>query len=111
MILAMSQTIADLIDHLESRAPSSAAEDWDNVGLLAGDPAWETASAIVSIDLTREALEAAIKKKARLIVTHHPCIFPRGRGLSRVVRSHAAALPTLIVDALQNGIAVAACHT
>ena len=35
-------TVADLVAHLERFAPLELAEEWDNVGLLAGDRARET---------------------------------------------------------------------
>ncbi len=98
------RTVQEIIDHLESLAPSGAAESWDNVGLLVGDPSWKTKGAIVSIDLTADAIQAALKKKFKLIVTHHPCIFPKGKGPSRI-----NAGP--VFDALRAGIAVAAYHT
>jgi len=97
--------ISDLIQALNQLAPTETAADWDNVGLLVGDPSWETPGAIVSIDLTAQAIEAAKEKGFRLIVNHHPCIFPKSRGLSRVTAGH------LVFEALRNGIAVFASHT
>lgn len=105
MAKSKSVSVADILKALEKRAPSDTAEDWDNVGLLAGDPKWTTKGAIISIDLTAEAIKAAKAKGYKLIINHHPCIFPRSRGLSRVTP------PSLVYEALQAGIAVAACHT
>ena len=55
-------TVEEILSRLEERAPASTAESWDNVGLLVGDPAWKTARAIVSVDLSVEALETAQKQ-------------------------------------------------
>lgn len=96
---------------LEDHCPPKTAESWDNVGLLAGDPAWTTTGAVVSIDLTRESLAEARARGYRLIVNHHPCIFPRSRGLSRLVPGQGPALTGLILEAYCDGIAVAALHT
>jgi dinuclear metal center YbgI/SA1388 family protein len=101
--------ISKVIEALEQRAPSSFAESWDNVGLLAGDPQWSTSSAVVSIDLTERAIEQAERTGARLIVNHHPCIF--GRGLSRITPSSSKGAEDLIFRALQKRIAVYATHT
>ncbi len=101
----MALSVREICDEISWLAPEATAESWDNVGLLAGDPEWRTAGAVVSIDLTRESIEAARRKGYRLIVNHHPCIFPKSRGLSRVTP------PSLVFDALQAGIAVVACHT
>jgi dinuclear metal center YbgI/SA1388 family protein len=97
--------IGQVIDAISNHAPLSAAEDWDNVGLLLGDPAQSVGKAVISVDLTFEAVKVAIKEKADLIVNHHPCIFPQGKGLSKVVAG------TPVYEALRNGIAVAAYHT
>lgn len=102
--------IKEIIRHLESKAPSETAERWDNVGLLVGDPGADTSGAIICIDLTAEAIEAAKKKKFSLIINHHPCIFPRGQGLSKVI-SQGADLSPLIYRAIQEGISVASYHT
>ncbi|HUP58222.1 MAG TPA: Nif3-like dinuclear metal center hexameric protein, partial [Bdellovibrionota bacterium] len=103
--------IGEVMAELERQAPAATAESWDNVGLLAGDPAWTTTGAVVTIDLTRSALEAARKSGAGLIVTHHPSIFPRGRGLSRIVPGADGSLSRLLLEALAAKIAIAACHT
>lgn len=105
----MTKQISEIIQELESRAPSSTAEDWDNVGLLAGDPKWRTPGAVVSVDLTAQSIEVARKRGYRLIVTHHPAIFPRGRGLNRLVAGEPGQ--DLLFQALRLRIAVAAYHT
>jgi dinuclear metal center YbgI/SA1388 family protein len=103
--------VSEVIGMLEKLAPSGTSEKWDNTGLLAGDPDWETAGAVVSVDLTENAIETAIQQGYRLIVTHHPCIFPKSRGLSRIVRGPKSGISALVFEAIRNGIAVAAYHT
>lgn len=95
---------------MNGRAPLDTAEDWDNVGLLVGDPSRKTAGAVVSIDLTREALDTATAMGYGLIVTHHPCIFPKSRGLSRVTAG-GTGMGSLVFEAAAKGIAVYATHT
>ena len=108
-----TKTISTVVQELERLAPGGTAEDWDNVGLLVGDPAWKTAGAVVTIDLTAEAIQLAKKKKFKLIVTHHPCIFPKNRGLARVVGGEGRGLgmSSYVFEALREGVAVIACHT
>src|SRR4051812_22679205 len=105
MVLKNSKSIADVIRALDQRAPLGTAEEWDQVGLLVGDATQETTGAVLAIDLSFEAVELAIQKKYSLIINHHPCIFPKSRGLSRVLAG------TPIYEAIRNGIAVAAYHT
>lgn len=97
--------VSEIVRRLGELAPESTAESWDNVGLLAGDPDWRTSAVVVSVDLTPEAIAAAKRSGARLIVNHHPCIFPKSRGLSRFT----PASP--VFEAARAGIAVHACHT
>ncbi|MDR3608142.1 MAG: Nif3-like dinuclear metal center hexameric protein [Oligoflexia bacterium] len=99
-----------MISELERRAPSGTAENWDNVGLLVGDPGWKTSGAVVTVDLTEESLEEAKRRGFRLIINHHPCIFPKSKGLSRVVAG-GGSKSSLVFEAIRSGIAVAAYHT
>ena len=101
--------VSDVIRILESHAPSSTSESWDNAGLLVGDPSWETEEVVVCIDLTKEAIAAARKAGYRLIVNHHPCIFPKSRGLSTIKAGRGKE--SLVFEAIRHGIAVAAYHT
>jgi dinuclear metal center YbgI/SA1388 family protein len=103
--------VREVLAELERRAPSGTAESWDNVGLLAGDSEWKTGGAVVSIDLTPAALRRARASKAGLIVLHHPAIFPKNRGLSRVVPGGEGSLSRLLLEAIRSRIAIVACHT
>jgi dinuclear metal center YbgI/SA1388 family protein len=108
--MARTFKISDAVGILEARAPAGTAEDWDNVGLLAGDPAARTAGAVVTVDLSERAIDLAIAKGYRLIVNHHPCIFPKSRGLARVTAA-GSGTGALVHRAIREGIAVVASHT
>ncbi len=97
--------IGVILRAFEEWAPTSTAESWDNVGLLAGDEEWETSGALVTIDLTREAIQQCKKLGYRLIIAHHPALFPKNRGLSRLTGSHP------LLEAYSEKIAVFCCHT
>ncbi len=71
----MSVKCQAIINAMEQLAPSYLAEDWDNVGLLAGSPAQEVSKVLVALDLTSGVLEQAINERIQLIITHHPFIF------------------------------------
>lgn len=107
-----SVLVSEILEHLNERAPLGSAEDWDNVGLLIGDKKARSQGAVVSIDLTRESLNQAKKLKYGLIVTHHPVIFPKNRGLSQVCPGMTSETKSsLVYEAIRNGIAVISCHT
>lgn len=65
----------ELISWLEEKYPASAAEEWDNVGLLVGSDEKEISHIFLALDLTEETLEEAIAAGADMIITHHPMIF------------------------------------
>jgi dinuclear metal center YbgI/SA1388 family protein len=106
--IASSFRLENLLEDLERRTPVGVAEKWDNVGLLVGDPRAKIRGAVISIDLTEEAIEIAKRVGANLILNHHPCIFPKQGGISRVC-AHGSTKP--VFEAARNGIAVVATHT
>lgn len=99
------KSIGEVIRSLNQLAPLATAEAWDNVGLLLGDAKGKTNGAIVSTDLTMESVELALRENYKLIINHHPCIFPKNKGLSKITAG------TPVYEALRNGISVAAYHT
>ena len=67
--------VKELTGWLDGRYPSSAAEHWDNVGLLVGDDEEEVSHVFLALDLTESTLAQAIDAGADMIITHHPMIF------------------------------------
>lgn len=67
--------LRDIIAALELIAPLRYAEPWDNVGLLAGDPAAPIERVLLTIDLTHAVLDEAVAKQAGLVVAYHPALF------------------------------------
>ena len=65
--------IAALTEAMEQIAPLRFAEDWDNVGLIVGDPerAFEGLT-LLTIDLTCEVVDEAVEMNAGAIVAYHP---------------------------------------
>ncbi len=99
-------TIGDVIEALERIAPAGLAEEWDNVGLLLGDPAAPCDRAAVSLEPDRRALARAARAGAQLLVSHHPAIF---HPLARLTAEPAGG--ALLLDAARQGVALAAAHT
>ena len=71
----MSQTVGQVLEFLNTIAPFSTAESYDNVGLLAGDSGAELSGIATCLDITAEIVNEAVSKNANLIVSHHPVIF------------------------------------
>jgi dinuclear metal center YbgI/SA1388 family protein len=98
--------IADLERVLDSLAPSTLAESWDNVGLQVGDRGALVRRVLVALDLTPPVLDEAVAAGFDTIVTHHPIFFAPVRSL--VDSSPRERLLRRVVAA---GVNVFACHT
>lgn len=101
----MSLKIAQILNVLQEKAPFEFAEKWDHVGLLVGDIEDEVDHLLISLDLTVEVIALAQTQKVNCIVTHHPCLFPKGENVTRWTTAHVAG------QALKMGINVIALHT
>ncbi len=98
--------ISSIIEYLESFAPISLQEDYDNAGLLVGSKQDECTGIITTLDVTEELVLEAVKKNCNLIVAHHPIIF---RGLKKLNGSNY--VERTVISAIKNNIAVYAIHT
>lgn len=96
----------DLLRYLEEKYPCSAAEKWDNVGLLVGDEAGEINHVFLALDLTEEVLWEAIQAGADFILTHHPMIFG---GISKI--NSDSFTGRKILSLIRHGITYYAMHT
>ena len=67
--------VQEILDHLETLAPTYMKYDWDNVGLLCGSRNKEVKKVLVALDPFMDVCEEAARLGADLIVTHHPLIF------------------------------------
>ena len=64
-----------IIDEMESWAPTTWAEKWDNVGLLIGDISQKINKVLVALDATDDVINEAIEGNYNCIITHHPLLF------------------------------------
>ena len=67
--------LKDICNSLESWAPLSYQESYDNSGLIIGDKTTEISAALVSLDCTEEVVDEAISLGCNLIISHHPILF------------------------------------
>lgn len=109
--------VGDLTAALDTIAPLSLAEPWDNVGLLAGDPERDIEGpTLVTIDLTPSVLAEALSIEAGAIVAYHPALFSpikritpetsRGRTIMRCLEAGISIhSPHTAIDAVEGGVA------
>jgi dinuclear metal center YbgI/SA1388 family protein len=104
--LASMSIIKQVIQHLESIAPSVYQESYDNAGLLTGNPDWPVSGVLCCLDSTEAVVEEAVQKGCNLIVAHHPIIFS---GLKRL--TGRTYVERTIMAAIKNDVAIYAIHT
>jgi dinuclear metal center YbgI/SA1388 family protein len=71
----MSITGKQLIQAMEAYAPTSLAVEKDRIGLQVGDPDTEVTGVLVTLDVTEEVVEEAIRLGINWIIAHHAVIF------------------------------------
>lgn len=98
--------LQDVVSFLREFAPSELAEDWDNVGLLIGDPAAQIQSVLTCLTLTPNVADEAISRGAQLIVTHHPVLF---RPVQRLTAETSEG--RMLLSLIRAGISVYSPHT
>lgn len=98
--------LRELISFLETIAPLAYQEDYDNSGLIVGNPDIEVSGAIVSLDCTETVIDEAIEKGYQLVISHHPIVF---RGLKKFNGKNY--VERVVMKAIKNDIALYAIHT
>ncbi|MFD2161600.1 Nif3-like dinuclear metal center hexameric protein [Paradesertivirga mongoliensis] len=98
--------LKDLTYFLESVAPLSYQEDYDNSGLICGYPDQEITAALISLDCTEAIVNEAIEKGCNLIISHHPIVF---KGLKKF--NGKSYVERVVIKAIKNDIALYAIHT
>lgn len=98
--------VSQITSYLESLAPLSSQESYDNSGLLVGDPNSEVDQVLISLDCTEDIINEAIQKKCQMIISHHPVIF---RGLKKLNGKNY--IERTILSAIKNDIVIYALHT
>ncbi len=98
--------ISEIISHLETIAPPSYQENYDNAGLLTGTHNRECTGILTTLDCTEEIVHEAVSKNCNLIVAHHPIIFG---GLKKITARNY--VEKTVIAAIKNDISIYAIHT
>jgi dinuclear metal center YbgI/SA1388 family protein len=99
--------VSEIAEILNNWMPTSIAEDFDNVGLIVGDPKSLVNKILITLDTTIDVVDEAIKKDCNLIISYHPIIF---NGLKRITPD-SGYVQKSIIKAVKNNISIYAIHT
>ena len=97
--------VKDIAAEIEAMVPLKLAQDWDNVGLLIGDPQQNVKNILMTIDITNDVLAEAKRLKAELILSYHPVIWS---GLKRITTGEKSSI---VYNVVRFGISVFSIHT
>ena len=95
-------TVKDIYSFLDSVAPFSTSAPWDNTGLLVGNENSEVKKVMLSLDVTGDVIDEAIKENVNLVITHHPVIFDPVKSVTS---------DTLLYKAVSSGLSFISSHT
>lgn len=102
----MSVTVGDVYQAINGFAPFDLAEEWDNVGILAGSAERQVKGILCALDLNLKVIDEAVEKGANLIVVHHPILF---RGRKNLCEDDVEG--KMLCKLIRAGIALIAAHT
>jgi dinuclear metal center YbgI/SA1388 family protein len=98
--------VREVTSYLESIAPLSLQESYDNAGLSVGSPEMDIKGILICLDVTEEVVDEAIEKEANLIVSHHPVIFG---GLKKI--NGRNMVEKIVIKCIKHDIALYGIHT
>ncbi|WP_297516206.1 Nif3-like dinuclear metal center hexameric protein [Flavobacterium sp.] len=101
-----SFTLRQLIPLLEELTPTAYAEDFDNVGLLVGDPDAKVSGIIVCHDALEPVIDEAVTRQCNVVVCFHPILFS---GIKKITGKNY--VERAVRKAIKNDIAIYAVHT
>ena len=98
--------LQNILNYLQTLAPTAMKYDWDNVGLLCGSRDQDIRKILVALDPFMDACKEAKQVGADMLLTHHPLIF---KGAKSITTDDPVG--SCILFLAQNGIAAVNAHT
>jgi dinuclear metal center YbgI/SA1388 family protein len=97
--------VKDIAAEIEKIVPLKLAQDWDNVGLLIGNPQANVINILLTIDITKDVVAEAKRLKTDLIISYHPVIWD---GLKNITTDNPSST---IYNLIKAEISVFSIHT
>jgi dinuclear metal center YbgI/SA1388 family protein len=98
--------LSQLTAYLETIAPPTYQEDYDNAGLIVGLADQDIQQVLISLDCTEAVVDEAIATGCQVIISHHPIVF---KGLKRF--NGRTYVERVVEKAIKHNIALYAIHT
>lgn len=95
-------TVNEIYHVIDAFAPFSTQDQWDNSGLLVGEPDSPANRILVALDISLDAIERARMLECELMISHHPVIFDPLRKLEP---------RTPVYELCRSGISAICSHT
>jgi len=97
----------EVIKYIEEWAPIEIAWGKDNVGLQIGTTDRKMKNILLSLDLNKNVIDQALKKKCNFIITHHPLLFKP----LRKIDTKSDYTSKLVEKLIKNDITLYSAHT
>lgn len=98
--------VKDIVGIIEDMAPVGLAYEWDNTGLICGDPEKEVNKVYLTLDMFKFNIDEAADLGVDMIISHHPILFG---GLKKIDFSSQQGY--IVKKLIENGIALYSAHT
>ncbi|MDR2584982.1 MAG: Nif3-like dinuclear metal center hexameric protein [Prevotellaceae bacterium] len=91
---------------VETWAPLSVQETWDNAGFCVGNPQTEVTGVVLCLDSTPSVVEEAVALGANMVISHHPLIFG---GIKQLCEQDTVA--QTVAYSIKNDLVIYSAHT
>lgn len=98
--------LSEIYKTVKAHYPENLAMEWDNPGILAGNPEQEINTVLVTLDITPSVVKEAVSRGAELILSHHPLLFS---GINNFREDNFKN--KMYAEIIRNKIAVISAHT
>ncbi len=99
--------ISEVLSFLEKKYPLEYQEDFDNCGVQCGDKEQEITGVVVCFEMSEATIDEAVRKKANLVISHHPLMLRRG--ICKIEPTHRVG--KILCKALENKMVLYSMHT
>jgi GTP cyclohydrolase I len=99
-------SVFDIADIIETIAPVSLQETWDNSGLIIGFDDRKIRRILTCLEIDESVADEAVDMGADMIISHHPLIFSGIRKLN-----YRESYDRAVMKLISGKISVYSCHT